>query len=179
MSAPPNPPYSALAGGFGSPGYAGEVGSTQSPSNVRSAVAFEGTLVSQVGSALPTSTVVPGGEGGSVLVDGVRRSSHGGSARDTYSGSVPAFGRISLGVRRTPPQSVCIQGVVGGGAVAAHQSFRNKGDASGIAVILGDGRRSSCDHDVQHLYGCGVCQQAGRDGHPLPLLIGWPASGVD
>ena len=61
---------SALAVDFGIPGFAGEVGPTQSTSNALSAVAFEDALVSQVGSALPTVTFVPGGEGGSVLVDG-------------------------------------------------------------------------------------------------------------
>ena len=126
----------------------GEAGSTQSPSNALSAVAFEGALVSRVRSSLPTGTVVPGGEGGSVLVDGAGPSSHGGSILDTCSGSAPVFGSISVGVGRTPPQLVCVRGVVGGGAVAAHQSSRNEGDVSGIAVISGDGTGSSCDHDV-------------------------------
>ena len=37
---------SALAGDFGTPGFAGEISSSQSPSNALSAVAFEDTLVS-------------------------------------------------------------------------------------------------------------------------------------
>ena len=57
----PPPPCSALAGDFGTPGFAGEVGHTQSTSNVLSVVAFEDALVSRVGSALPTGTFVPGG----------------------------------------------------------------------------------------------------------------------
>ena len=55
-------PRSALAGGFGSPGFAGEASSSQSTSNVLSAVAFEDTLVSRVGSSLPSGAFVPGGE---------------------------------------------------------------------------------------------------------------------
>ena len=166
-------PRSALAGGFGTPGFAGEAGSTQLPSNVLSAVAFEGALVSRVGSTLPTGTVVPGG---SVLVDDAGPSSHGGSIRDSCSGSAPVFRRILVGVGRTPPRSVCVRGVVEGGAVAAHQSSRNEGDFSGIAVIS-DGRWSSFDRDVRQLDSCSV--QAGRDGFPLPLLVGQPASEVD
>ena len=69
--------------------------------------------------------------------------------------------------------------MVGGGEVAAHQSSRNEGDVSGIAIISGGGRRSSCDLDVRQLDGYGVRQQAGRDGLPLPLLIGESASEVD
>ena len=80
---------------------------------------------------------------------------------------------------RTPPQSVCVLGVVRGGEVAAHQSSRNEGDVSGIAVISGGGRGSSCDRDVRQLDCCGVRQHAGWDGLPLPLLVGQPASEVD
>ena len=40
-------PRTALAGGFGSPGIAGEVGPSQSPSNALSAVTFEDALVPQ------------------------------------------------------------------------------------------------------------------------------------
>ena len=63
---------------FGTSGFAGEIGPTQSPSNALSAVALEDALVSRVGSDLPTGTFVLGGEGGSVLVDGAGPSSHGG-----------------------------------------------------------------------------------------------------
>ena len=70
-------PCSALAGEYGTPGFAGEVGPTQSTLNALSAMAFEDTLVPRVGSALPTSTFVPGGERGSVMVDDAGRSSRG------------------------------------------------------------------------------------------------------
>ena len=172
-------PCLALAGGFGTPDFAGEVGPPQSTSNVLSAVAFEDALVSRVGSALPTGTFVPGCEGGFVLVDGAGPSSHGGLIQDTCSGSAPVFGCILVGVGRTPPRLVCVQGVVGGGEVAAHQSSRNESDVSGIAVISGDGRRSSGDCDVRQLDGCGLRQQAGRNGVPLPLLVGQLPSEVD
>ena len=89
----------ALAGGFGSLGFSGAAGSSQSTSNALSAVAFEDALVSRVGSALVPSTAIPGGEGGSVLVDGAVPSSQGGSIRDTCSGSTPVLGHVSVGVR--------------------------------------------------------------------------------
>ena len=63
-----------MAGAFGAPGVAGEVGSSQ-----LSIVAFEDALVPRVGSFLTPSVSVPGGEGGSVLVDGMGPSSPGGS----------------------------------------------------------------------------------------------------
>ena len=63
--------------------------------------------------------------------------------------------------------------MVGAGEVAGHQSSRNEGIVSSIAVISGVGRRSPCDLD-----GGGLRQQAGRDGLPLPLLVGQPASEV-
>ena len=126
------PPCSALAGGLGTPGFAGEASSAQSPSNALSAVAFEDSLVSQVGSSLPSGTLV---QGGFVLVDGAGPSPHGGSIRDTRSGSTPLIGRVSVGMGRTPPRSGSVQGVVGAGEVAAHQSSRSEGTVSGIAVI--------------------------------------------
>ena len=55
-------------------------------------------------------------------MDGAGPSSHGGSIQDTCSGSALVFRRISVGVGRTPPRSICVWGVVGGGEVAAHQS---------------------------------------------------------
>ena len=89
-------PRSALAGGFGTPGFAGETSSSQSLSNALSAVAFEDALVSRVGSSLPLGAFVPGGERGFVLVDGEGPSSLGGSIRDTRSGSTPVLGRVSV-----------------------------------------------------------------------------------
>ena len=145
LSAPPA--RSALAGGFGSPGFAGEVGSSQSTSNALSAVAFEDALVSRVGSSLAPGTTIPGGEGGSVLVGGAGPSSQGGSIRDTGSGSTPVLGLVSVGVGCTPPRSCRVRGVVGA-EVAAHQSSRNEGIVSNIAVISEVSHRSLCDRNV-------------------------------
>ena len=180
MSVPPPPPtHSALAGGFGTPGFAREVGSSQSTSNALSAVAFEDALISRVGSSLAPGTTVLGGEREFVLVDVERPSSQGGSIRDTRSGSTPVLGRVLVGVGHTPPRPCRVRGVVGAGEVAAHQSSRNEGIVSGIAVISGVGRRSPCDRDVRQLDGCDLRQQAGRDGLPLPLLVGQLPSEVD
>ena len=96
-------PRSVLAVDFGTPGFAGETSSSQSPSNALYAVAFEDTQVSRVGSSLPPSAFVPGGERGFVLVNGEGKSSHGGSIQDTCSRSTPVLGRVSVGVGRTPP----------------------------------------------------------------------------
>ena len=172
-------PCSALAGDFGTPGFAGETSSSQSPSNELSAVVFEDALVSQVGSSLPPGAFVPGGERGFVLVDGEGPSSQGGSIRDTRSGSTPVLGRIAIGVGRTPPRLSSVRGVVGAGEVTAHQSSRNEGIVSGIAVISGVGRRSPCNRDVCQLDGGGLHQQAWRDCLPILLLVGQPASEVD
>ena len=168
---------SALAVGFGSPGFAGEASSSQSTSNALSVVAFEDSLVSQVGSSLPSGALVPGGGGGFVLVDGEEPSSQGGSIRDTRSESTPVLGCVLVGVGRTPPRLGSVLGVVGA-EVAAHQSSRNEGIVSGIAVISGVVCRLLCDRDVRQLDGGGLRQQAGRDCLPFPLLVGQPASEV-
>ena len=118
-------PHSALAGGFGSPGIAGEVGSSQSTSNALSAVAFEDALVPRVRFSLPPGALVPGGEEEFVL-DGEVSSSQGGSIWDTCSRSTPVLGRVSVWVGRTPPRSEGFRGVVGAGEVAAHQSSGNE-----------------------------------------------------
>ena len=172
-------PRSALAGGFGSPGFTGETSSSQSTSHALSAVVFEDALVPRVGSSLPSDALVPGGERGFVLVDGEWPPSQGGSIWDTLSGSTPVLGRVSVGVGRTPPRSGSVQGVVGAGEVAAHESSRNEGTVSGIAVISGVGRRSPCDRDVRQLDGGGLRQQAGWDRFLFPLPVGQPASDVD
>ena len=80
-----------MAGAFGAPGVAGEVGSSGSSSNALPAVAFEEILVPRVGSSLAPSASVPGGDGGSVLVDGEGPSSPRGLIRDT------SFTRTCLG----------------------------------------------------------------------------------
>ena len=168
-------PRSALAGGFGSPGFAGEASSSQTTSNTLSAVAFEDTLVSRVGSSLPSGALVPGGEGGFVLVDGKGPSSQGASFRDTRSGSTPVLGRVSVGMGRTPPRTGSVQGVVGAGEVAAHQPSRNEGMVSGIAVISGVGCRSRRDRDMRQL-DCGGLMSTSRAGRsPVPFAR-WPAS---
>ena len=71
---------------------------------------------------------------------------------------------------RAPPRSCSVQDVVGVGEVAAHQSSRNEGIVSGIAVVSGVGHRLSCDRDVRQLDG-------GVFSHPL--LVGQLASEVD
>ena len=126
---------------------------------------------SQVGFSLAPGTTVPGDEGGFVLVDGAGPYSQGGSIWDTCSGSIPVLRHVSVWVGRTPPQSLRFRGVVGA-EFASHQSFRNEGDVSGIAVISGGGRRSSCDRYVRQLDGCGLRQQAGQNGVLFPLLVG-------
>ena len=162
-------PLSAMAGAFGAPGVAGEVGSSQLSLNALPSVAFENALDPRVGSSLASSTSVLGGEVGSLL----------GLIRDTSSGPSPVLGRVSVRVGRTPPRSFRVRGVVGGGAVVAHQSSRDKGTVSGIAVISGDSHWSSGDCDVRQLNGIGLHQWARRDGVPFPLLVGWPPSQVD
>ena len=69
--------------------------------------------------------------------------------------------------------------MVGVGEVAAHQSSQNEGIVSGIAVISGVGRWLPCDCGLQQLDSGGLRQPAGRDGLPLPLLVGQPGSEVD
>ena len=58
---------------FWAPGFAGEASSGHLSSHAHSAVAFDGALVS-----LTTGAIVPGGAGGSVLVDGTGPSSRRG-----------------------------------------------------------------------------------------------------
>ena len=154
-------PCSALAGAFGASGFAGEACSSRASSSALSAVAFEEPLVPRVGSSLAPGSSVPGGGGGSVLVDGEGSPPPGGSIRDTCSGSTPVLGRVSVGVGHTPPQSFCVRGVVGGGEVVVLQPPRDEVNVSGIAVISGVGLRSSGDLDVRQLDGCGSRQQAG------------------
>ena len=172
-------PRSALAGGLGTPGFPGEIFSSQSPLNALSAVAFEDALVSR---ADPPSLPVPlyrEVREDFVLVDGEKPSSQGGSIWDTCSGSTPVLGHVSVRVWCTPLRSCRVWGVVGVGEVAAHQSSQNEGSVSGIAIISGVGRRSPCDSDVWQLDSCGLRQQAGRDGLLFPLLVGQPSCEVD
>ena len=91
-------------------------------------------------------------------VNGAGPSSQRGSIRDTCSGSTPVFGCVLVGVGRTPPRSFRVRGVVGEGEVVTHQSSRDEGNVSGIAIISGGGHRSSRDRDVRQLDGCGLRQ---------------------
>ena len=80
---------------------------------------------------------------------------------------------------RSPPPSFRVSGVVRGGAVVAHQSPRDEGHVSCVAVLSGDSHWLSGDCDVRQLNGCGLHQQAGRNGVPLSLLVNQLPSQVD
>ena len=140
-------PRSALAGGFGSPGFAGEASLLRMCSlqwHLKTCWSPKSDPPS-----LPSGAFVPGSEGGFVLVDGEEPSSQRDSIRDTRSGSTPVLGHIKVGMGHTPPRSSGVRGVVGAGEVAAHQSSRNEGIVYGIAAISGVGRRSPCGCDVR------------------------------
>ena len=172
-------PRLAVAGAVGASVIAGEAGPSRASLNALSAVAFRDPSVPQVGSSLSPGASVTRGGGGPVLVDGEGSPSHGGSFRHACSGSSPVFEGFSVGVGRTPPRSICVQGVVGAGEFSAHQSPGDEGLIPGLAVLPGDGHRSSCDCDVRQLDGGCLHQQAGRDGLRLPLLINQETSPMD
>ena len=111
-------------------------------------------------------------------MDGAGPSSQGGSIWYTGSRSTPVFRRVLVRVGHTSPRMCRVRGVVGAGEVVTHQSSRNEGNVFGIAVISGGGHQSSCDRNVRQLYSCGLRQQAGQDGVPLPLLVGQSSSEV-
>ena len=91
-------------------------------------------------------------------MDGEGSPSHGGSFRPC-SGSSPVFGRISVGVGRTP-RSVCVRDLLGAGEFSAHQYPGDEGPVPGLAVLPGDGYRSSCDRDMRQLDGgCSLNRQ--------------------
>ena len=96
---------------------------------------------------------------------------HGGSIRDTCSGSSPVFGRVLFGVERSPPRSARVWGVVRPGKVVAHQSSRDEG--------VSRCHRSSRDSDVRQLDGRGVRHQARGHGFPGSMLVGQPPSEMD
>ena len=107
-----------MAGGFGTPGFVGEIGPTLSTSNALSAVKNLKTHWSPESD--PPSLPVP-------LSQEVREDLSWWMMRDhllmgVRFGSAPVFGHISVGMEHTPPRSVCVRGVVGGGDVAALQS---------------------------------------------------------
>ena len=112
MFAPP----SQLAGGFGSPGFAGETSSSQSTLNALSAVAFEDALVPRVGSSLPPGAFFLGGERGFVLVDGegpvtCSRGFDLGHPLQIYTCTLDVS-RSGWGV---PPRLSSVRGMVGAG----------------------------------------------------------------
>ena len=151
-------PSSALAGGLGSPGFAGAVGSSRSTSDALLAVASEVPVVPRVRPSLASGGFAGGSETGPVLVDGEGSPVSGGSIRDTCSGSTPVFGRVFVGLGCSPPRSKRVRGVVRPGEVVAHQSSRNEGPLPGSSGFSRRCSRSPCDRDVRQLHGCGVHQ---------------------
>ena len=172
-------PGSALAGDSRSPGIAGTVGSSRSSSDALLAVASEDAVVPRVRPSLASGGFAGGSETGSVLVDGEGSPVDGGSIRDTCAGSSPVFGRVFVGVGRSPPRSKRVWGVVRPGEVAAHQSSRNEGPVPGSSGISGRCQRSPCDRDVHQLDGGGVRQQTRGHGFPGPVFVDQPSSEMD
>ena len=164
-------PSSALAGDFGSPGFAGAVGSSRSTSDALIAVASEVPVVPRVRPSLASGGFAGGSETGPVLVDGEGSPVSGGSIRDTCSGSTPVFGRVFVGLGCSPPRSKHVRGVVRPGEVVAHQSSRNEGPLPGSSGFSRRCSRSPCDRDVQQLHGCGVRQQTGRHGVEASMFV--------
>ena len=103
----------------------------------------------------------------------------GGSIRDTCAGSSPVFGRVFVGVGRSPPRSKRVRGVARPGEVAPHQSSRNEGPLPGSSGISGRCYRSSRDSDVRQLDGRGVRQQTRGHGFPGPVFVDQPPSEMD
>ena len=172
-------PGSALPGDPRSPGFARAPGSSRSSSDALFAVAAEDALVPRVRPSLASGGFAGGSETGSVLVDGEGPSVDEGSIRDTCAGSSPVFGRVFVGVGRSPPRSERVQGVVRPGEVAAHQSSRNEGPLPGSSGILGRCHRSSRDSDVRQLDGRVVRQQTRGHSFPDPVFVGQPPSEMD
>ena len=112
-------------------------------------------------------------------MDGEGSPVNGGSIRDTCAGSSPVFGRVFVGVGRSPPRSKRVRGVVRPGEVAAHQSSRNEGPVPGSSGISRRCHRSSCDRDVRQLDGRGVRQQTRGHGFPGPVFADQPPSEMD
>ena len=172
-------PGSALAGDPRSPGFARAPGSSRSSSDALIAVAAEDALVPRVRPSLTSGGFAGGSETGSVLVDGEGPSVNGGSIRDTCAESSPVFGRVFVGVGRSPPRSKRVRGVVRLGEVAAHQSSRNEGPLPGSSGISGKCHRSSRDGYVRQLDGRGVRQQTRGHSFPGPVFVDQPPSEMD
>ena len=162
-------PSSALAGDPRSPGFARAAGASQSSSDALLAVASEDASGGFAG----------GSETGSVLVDGEGPSLDGGSIRDTCAGSSPVFGRVLLGVGRSPPRSNRVRGVVRPGEVASHQSSRNEGPLSGSSGLSRRRHLSSRDGDVRQLDGRDVRQQTRGHSFPSSVFVDQPPSEMD
>ena len=172
-------PSSALAGDFGSPGFARAVCSSRSTSDALIAVASEVAVVPRVRPSLASGGFAGGSETGPVLVDGEGSPVDGGSIRDTCSGSTPVFGRVFVGLGCSPPRSKRVRGVVRPGEVVAHQSSRNEGPLPGSSGFSRRCSRSPCDRDVRQLHGCGVHQQKGRHGVEASMFVDQPPSEMD
>ena len=172
-------PSSALAGDPRSPGFARAAGSSRSSSDALLAVASEDALVPRVRRSLASGGFAGGSATGSVLVDSEGPSLDGGSIRDTCAGSSPVFGRVLLGVGRSPPRSTRVRGVVRPGEVASHQSSLNEGPLSGSSGLSRRRHRSSRDGDVRQLDGRGVRQQTRGHGFPGSEFVGQPPSEID
>ena len=172
-------PSSALAGDPQSPGFARAAGSSRSSSDALLAVASEDALVPRVRPSLASGGFAGGSETGSVLVDGEGPALDGGSIRDTCAGSSPVFGRVLLGVGRSPPRSTRVRGVIRPGEVASHQSSRNEGPLSGSSGLSRRCHWLSHDGDVRQLYGRGVRQQTRGHGFPGSVFVDQPPSEMD
>ena len=142
-------------------------------------MASEDAVVPRVRPSLASGGFAGGSETGSVLVDGEGSPVNGGSIRDTCAGSSPVFGRVFVGVGRSPSRSKRVRGVVRPGKVAAHQSSRNEGPVPGSSGISGRCHRSPCDSDVRQLDGSGVRQQTRGHGFPGPVFADQPPSEMD
>ena len=172
-------PSSALAGDPRSPGFARAAGSSRSSSDGLFAVASEDVLVPRVRPSLASGGFAGGSETGSVLVDGEGPSLDGVSIRDTCAGSSPVFGRVLLWMRRSPPRSTRVRGVVRPGEVASHQYSRNEGPLSGSSGLARRRHRSSRDGDVRQLNCRGVRQQTRGHGFPGSVFVDQPPSEMD
>ena len=155
------------------------VGSSRSSSDALLAVASEDAVVPRVRPSLASGGFAGGSETGSVLVDGEGSPVDGGSIRDTCAGSSPVFGRVFVGVGRSPPRSKRVRGVVRPGEVAAHQSSRNEGPVPGSSGLSRRCQQSPCDRDVRQLDGSGVRQQTRENGFPGPVFADQPPSEMD
>ena len=161
VSVTPKPSSSALVGVVGTHVIAGEAGSPRETQGAFNTVAPEVPLVLREGSPPPPGTPVPAGRGGSFLVDGEGPPPRGDALRNTDSGPSPAFGRVPVGVRSSPPRSVSVGDMVEPGELAAHKSARDESPVSSPAIVPGRSRRPSGDSDVRQFDGSRLCQQAG------------------